>query len=162
MIRYSIADVVSGLREGTDKIYLRTYREHGYELGFGRGGSYPGHSHLYFLDLILSYGQIGCSDAWGSSISDSLVIVPPQTYLGDVVCGDFFFIKFCPAQHTVIFPEKLDEVMDRGEIIHATDHFNRSFSYYKDGKDERRSLQVHLANNTLVLTVGSDEYEISP
>ena len=162
MINYSISAVVSQLKEGTDKVYLTTYREHGYELGFGKGGSYPGHSHLYFQDIFISYEKIQSSDAHSVSIRDTLLLIPPQTYLGDVVCGDFFFIKFCPSQETVVFPEKVDDVMTKGTMIHTSSAFEITFPFYKSKSDGKQEVKVQLKDDVLLLTVGSDEYKITP
>ena len=51
----------------------------------------------------------------GKTISDNLIVIPPKTYLGAVITEDFFFIKFCPTNDTVILPDKIERIERIGE-----------------------------------------------
>lgn len=129
-------------------------------MGFGRGGSYKGHSHIYFLDLILSFTKLHCSDIIAKNISNELIIVPPKTYLGTVTCGDFFFIKFCPNPQTVIFPEKINDALTEGTIIHSSKDFEQSYPMYINANCEKQNVFIHLHEGVLRLTIGNNKYQI--
>ena len=96
MIRFSIAGEIQKLKPHEAKTYHYSYENAGFELGFGRAAKYSGHSHLYFYDLLFSRKPISTCDADGKTILGNLIIIPPMTYLGEVITEALFFIKFCP------------------------------------------------------------------
>ncbi|MDR1202066.1 MAG: hypothetical protein LBL58_10635 [Tannerellaceae bacterium] len=110
----SIKNIVKSL-DRTNKIYLTTYDNEGYELGFGKSGYYKGHSHYFFYDILFSPHKLLIKNK--KNLSDSfLAVVPPRTFMNDVEIGDFFFIKFCPTNENFSLPEKTDIILNEGEI----------------------------------------------
>lgn len=96
------------------KTYLSSYTKDGYEIGFGKQGKYKGHSHYFFYDILFSPDFIFIGNE--KLVNSYMAIIPPRTFMDDVEIGDFFFLKFCPSNHTFSVPEKTNDKLDEGKI----------------------------------------------
>ncbi|MES2669682.1 MAG: hypothetical protein V4673_04585 [Pseudomonadota bacterium] len=126
----SIFDQVSSFNDRQDKVYLTSYHENGFEIGFGRQGSYSGHSHLRFVDIIFSPAGIRYDGAH-ADIPPALVVVPARTYLPDVTIGLFGFLKFCQDGGPIDFPEKVDYQLNEGKVLAFIDQAKITFPWYR-------------------------------
>lgn len=151
----SILEVVKSFSHEKDKQYSKLYHEDGYEIGFGKGGKYPGHSHLYFYDIMFS--PLGIELVVnGKQAKGNLLIVPPRTYMEDVTLGDFFFLKFSPTNITVPVPEKVDERLQEGELmLFPLQRYDSSYPFFEKKDVSSGDLGVSLSWAHLDLFVGS-------
>lgn len=138
--RTSISQVISTLAE-SDKRYDILYKDSGFELGFGRGGSYEGHSHLYFVDVLFSPAGIQWN---GGGLGATLVVVPPRTYLPRVETGDFVFLKFCPDAREVILPDKVSSELSEQHVMTYGDQADLEFPWYRSADSASGSIQIVL------------------
>lgn len=116
----------------SSKIYLTLYANNGYELGFGKGGSYKGHSHLYFYDILFSPDGIYLGNKYKEKKTYYFICIPPRTYMNDIRIGNFFFLKFCPTNEKFLLPEKTNRIMYEGEIKMYTDAVQFDSVWYKN------------------------------
>lgn len=117
------------------KLYTALYPEKGYELGFGKGGRYEGHSHLFYYDIMFSPDGIVLNDEEPNN--DCFIkIVPPRTYMNDVRIGNFFFLKFCPTADTFHLPEKSNCVLSEGAILSYSEAMQFDSIWYKTPKNK--------------------------
>jgi hypothetical protein len=129
-INFTISDVIDDFSSDEIKRYLSSYKLDGFELGFGRRGTYSGHSHLYFTDLLFSPGGVSFSGN-DKTQKANLVIVPRETLLSDVLIGNFCFLKFCEYPLRVTFPEKMESANLKGTPLSLTGKRVLRFYYYK-------------------------------
>ena len=125
----SIREMIEGSSDCL-KSYKVLYPEKGYELGFGKGGCYEGHSHLYFYDILFSPDGIYLEDGEAGK-KNYITIVPPRTFMSDVRIGDFFFIKFCPTDDTFQVPEKTKSVLKEGTVMSYSEAMRFDSVWYK-------------------------------
>lgn len=149
----SISSEIASLLASENKRYSTAYKDVGFELGFGRGGAYKGHSHLRFIDLMFSPDRIlWCGDE--SREANTMVIAPPRTYLPDVETGDFVFLKFCPDGGEVILPDKVNEALYEQQILTFTDEARLTFPWYTHPRAERQNVEVTLHGTELTIEMG--------
>ncbi len=130
-------------------------------MGVGKAGSYRGHSHLFFHDIIYCPSGLVCSSPRLSSGKATLVIVPRETYLGEVNTDDFFFIKFSASPADVSFPEKIYECLNATSIILPSPGASLRYVYYKSRNDVGSELIIHLHESVLNLRIANAEYCIT-
>lgn len=150
----SIKDIVQSL-DGRDKIYLTTYDNEGYELGFGKGGFYKGHSHYFFYDILFSPDKLFIKNE--RNLPNSfLAVAPPRTFMNDIEIGNFFFIKFCPTNDNFLLPEKTDTVLKEGIIEIYSNPIQLNFTWFKNSYNKLNISAVAERNN-LIITFGNNE-----
>lgn len=149
----SISHEILSLPEGMDKRYDTTYEDVGFELGFGRGGAFRGHSHLRFVDLIFAPDGLRCTGS-ESLHAKTLVVVPARTFLPDIETGDFMFLKFCPDQGEVSLPDKVYEELHEQNIIACSDHATLTFSWYAHSRAKCEKVEVTLFGSELRIEIG--------
>jgi len=157
MNRYEIDKEVKSLPTNKSKSYYFLYHESGFEFGFGKGGYYKGHSHLYFYDILFSKTPISTKNHQGNKIYDTLIIIPPRTFLDDVIIDDFFFIKFCPNNSKFELPEKVDYIIKDGTILSNSHDFEIKIPWFKSYQSEESFILVTLKNNELKIKFGDLE-----
>jgi len=160
MIKYKINSEISKLNSETNKVYIYTYKLHGFEFGFGRKGIYSGHSHIYFYDIIFSKSEISSLDLNKNMIKGNLIVIPPQTYINEVIVDDFFFLKFCPSLDNVMIPEKTNNRLNKGIIQCFDKSINLNFSWYKNLESSESTIKLTLSDNSLTLRIGEEIYNI--
>lgn len=156
MKRYKITEEIQKLKPKETKAYYYLYADSGFELGFGKGGTYAGHSHLYFCDILFSTKPIETSDGDGKIISDNLIVIPPKTYVGEVVTDDFFFIKFCPTNDRVILPDKIESVERVGLISGYSNEVNIVFPWFKNHLSSESLIKLELNSNNFQINLGNN------
>ncbi len=149
----SISREIASLPAGEDKRYVTAYKDVGFELGFGRGGVYRGHSHLRLIDLIFSPDGVRCIGG-NSTDAKTLVIAPARTFLPDIEIGNFMFLKFCPDDGEVTLPEKVYEELWEGQILSYADRAQLTFSWYPDSCAECQNIEVSLWGSDLTIEIG--------
>ena len=145
----SISKNIKRLKE-KDKVYLTTYHNNGYELGFGKGGFYKGHSHYFFYDILFSPYKLIVSNEQTSK-NNFLLVVPPRTFMNDIEIGDFFFLKFCPTNDTFLLPEKTDEILKEGKILMYSVATQLNFSWFKTPNNQSK-INIDAKHSHLVIT----------
>lgn len=160
MIHYSIDIEISKLKADQLKVYHYCYDKSGFELGFGKAGVYSGHSHLFFCDVLFSEKPILTIDSDGKFISGKLLVIPPRTYMGEVVIDDFFFIKFCPTSEIVVLPDKKNEIMKDGIIEAFTENAFIQFPWYKKTSTIKFSVILNFQHEKLNILIGETELVI--
>lgn len=118
------------------KYYMTTYVKNGYELGFGRGGCYEGHSHLFFYDILFSPDGIEIKNE-ESNNKCYMAIAPPRTFMNDIRIGDFFFLKFCSTNDIFQVPEKTLMVLREGNISFFSDVMQFDSIWFKSPNIKR-------------------------
>lgn len=161
MKQYSIDIEISKMKADQSKVYHYIYADSGFELGFGKAGTYSAHSHLFFYDVLFSGKPISSSDADGKFISGKFIIIPPRTYLGEVVTENFFFIKFCPTNEIVVLPDKRNEILKDGIIEVFAGNALIKFPWYKKKSIRKLSVSFNLQNEKLNIIIGETEFLIS-
>ena len=151
----SISAELAALPPSESKRYDTAYRDVGFEFGFGRGGAYPGHSHLRFIDVMFAPAGVRLSSASADAAMPTLVIAPARTYLPDLETGDFTFLKFCPDDGEVNPPEKVYEKLYEQQILSFRDDAHVTFPFYARAFGERESVEVTLQGEHLSLSIGS-------
>lgn len=149
----SINRIIRSLYE-TDKVYLTTYIDDGYELGFGKRGLYKGHSHYFFYDILFSPEKLIIKNE-NNIPSCFLAVVPPKTFMSDVEIGDFFFIKFCPTNDNFSLPEKTNIILNEGKIELYSNPTELNFRWFKT-VDEKLSLNMVAEQNNLTITFNNN------
>lgn len=120
--RFRICDDAPSAEVPTRKRYVHDYHSYGFELGFGREGSFPGHAHLHFQDIIYCPDGLVCTDSRGISVAGVLASIAPRTYFACVCAGSFFFVKYCPTASRVILPDKVGDVLEgMGMVVAGRD-----------------------------------------
>lgn len=160
MIKYNINRELSKLNSETNKIYIYTYKLHGFEFGFGRKGIYTGHSHIYFYDIIFSKSEILSRDLDMKMIKGNLIVIPPQTYINEVIIDDFFFLKFCPSMDKVMIPDKTNNKLNKGVIQCFDRSVNLDFNWYKNPESSVSNINLSLSDNNLTLCISEDIFNI--
>ena len=160
MIHYSIEIEISKMKANQSKIYHYIYADSGFELGFGKAGTYSAHSHLFFCDVLYSAKPISTSDADGNFFSGNLIVIPPRTYLGEVVTENFFFIKFCPTNANFEPPDKQDEILTDGFIEAFSNNLTIEVPWYEKNIDEILPVTFSLQNEKLHITIGETKFII--
>lgn len=151
----SIKEIIQSL-SGTDKVYLTTYNNEGYELGFGEGGFYKGHSHYFFYDILFSPDKLFIKNE-KKTPNNFLAIIPPRTFMNDVEIGNFFFIKFCPTNDSFLLPEKTDDVLLSGKKIDIySDPIQLDFTWFKT-QHEKLNINIVAEPNDLIITFENNE-----
>lgn len=150
MSALSILDRVSSFHDAQDKVYLTSYHDDGFEIGFGRQGSYSGHSHLRFIDIIFSPAGITYGDAH-AGVPPALVVVPARTFLPDVTTGHFVFLKFCQDGRPVKLPEKVDDQLEEGKVLAFMDRAKMTFPWYRRAAAEPGEVALTLAHDILTI-----------
>jgi hypothetical protein len=153
----SISDVLARLTPSKTKVYQRLYDTFGYELGVGRAGSYPGHAHLYFCDLMFSPTGIRTAADDSTPVRGRLVVVPPRTYFGDTTIGDFFFLKFCPYPGPISVPDKIDTHVKEGPILAYHRTADIRVAWFSSSVDPGSAILVTLRSRRLELRFGDLE-----
>lgn len=153
MIYYSINQQINALANDQEKEYLTLYVNEGYEIGFGRSGKYQGHSHLFFYDILFSLDGITTSDHKGNMIKSNIIIVPPRTYLGDVITGDFFFFKFCPTKDKVPIPDKVEKELTDNTIKVLTNEWSGEFCWYPSENSKEKTIYFDYKINSLHIEI---------
>lgn len=154
MKSYNLKEEVIKLDPNELKAYYYLYAGYGFELGFGKGGKYPGHSHLYFYDILYSSLPILTNDANGKNISGKLIVTPPKTYMGEVVTDDFFFVKFCPTNDAIILPDKVNHVEKVGLISSFSNQACIELDWFKNHLSEKSFFKLDYKNNILKINFG--------
>jgi hypothetical protein len=146
----SILDQVSSLHDSQVKTYLTSYHEDGFEIGFGRQGSYNGHSHLRFIDIIFCPTGVRYEGVH-ADIIPTLVVVPARTYLPDVSTGPFGFLKFCPDSGPIDLPEKVDDQLEEGEVLAFIDQAKMTIPWYKKAAAAPGEVVLTLAHDVFII-----------
>lgn len=154
MKAFDIKEEIMKLKSNESKVYYYLYEEAGFELGFGKGGKYPGHSHLFFCDILYSPKPISTFNADGTKLNGNLIVIPPKTYLGDVTIDNFFFIKFCPTNELVTIPDKIDSIENEDSIKCFSNKAKIEFSWYKKSISEKSFFILDYKNNELTINLG--------
>jgi hypothetical protein len=160
MKQYSIEIEIPKLNSTQSKVYHYLYADSGFELGFGKAGTYSGHSHLFFCDVLFSAKPISTSDADGKTISGNLIVIPPRTYLGEVVTDDFFFIKFCPTNEKIMLPDKREDILTDGKIEAFNGNAAMEIPWYEKNTSRESSVTFSLQNEKLHIKIGETEFII--
>ena len=154
MIEYNIIEEIKKFEADQTKAYFYLYADTGFELGFGKGGKYPGHSHLFFYDILFSQSIISSADAEGNIISGNLIVIPPKTFIGEVQIENFFFFKFCPSSDLVILPDKIDAVENAGLIKSFSEECKIHLDWYKNYLNVISSIVIDYNGNNVKLRIG--------
>jgi hypothetical protein len=148
----SISTEVGTIAAGKTKKYVNLYPAHGYEMGFGIGGTYNSHGHLCYLDLLFSPGGIEWSGTEFSSIEAKLLIVPPRTQVPNLQIGHFFFLKFCPEPDELKLPDKVDRVVSDTTVLYYSGAASLTFPWYARCQGEKRNITVKLLRHSLSIS----------
>jgi len=154
MKEYNIKEEIQKFKLEQSKAYHYLYADSGFELGFGRGGRYSGHSHLFFYDILFSQSIISSTDANGNIISGNLIVIPQKTFIGEVQTDDFFFLKFCTTNDLVITPDKVDTVSKEGLISSFSNESKVQIAWYKNYLSETSFVKIDYSNNKMKLLIG--------
>jgi len=150
----SINNIIQSL-DGTDKVYLTTYNNEGYELGFGKSGFYKGHSHYFFYDILFSPDKLFIENE--KKIPNGfLAVIPPRTFMNDVKIGNFFFIKFCPTNDMFLLPEKTDTILNEGKITIYSNPTQLDFTWFKI-TDNKLKINIIAEQNNLIITFDNNK-----
>ena len=139
------------------KNYTHLYPEYGYEMGVGFAGEYPGHTHLFFNDIIFSPNGIYSTDTYGRVSFGELFVVPSRTYFQSVRLGDFFFMKFCSDNKFVVLPDKVDTIMSEGAVESHSNEAQIKFDWFKKNDSVKESILFFLKNKVLGIEIGSSQ-----
>lgn len=161
MRTYSIQDEVLKFNPDIVKVYYYLYADSGFELGFGKAGKYSGHSHKYFSDILFSKKQISTTDADGKIISGNLIIIPPKTYLGEVIIDDFFFLKISPTNTKIILPDKIENVLSEGKILCYSNSVIIEIPWFKNYLSNELFLTISFNEEFLKIQIGETTFIIN-
>ena len=150
MNRISVSDEVAAFAPRSDKRYDILYANAGFEFGFGRAGSYEGHSHRCFVDLLFSPGGIRWKEG-GETATGMLVIVPARSYLPDVETDNFAFLKFCPDSREVSLPDKVSDRLCERNVMAFTESAQVTFPWFPHPESAPQTIAVSLSGSELKL-----------
>lgn len=154
---WRISTEVGAIPVGQTKKYVKLHSADGYEMGFGLGGKYESHSHLFFLDLIFSPGGIQWLDPESGSADAQLLVVPPRTQVPSVETDDFFFLKFCPDPVELHLPDKVDQVLSEGALSSYSKAAMLLFPWYARSHEQELSIKIELLSRTLKVSFAGGE-----
>lgn len=153
----SIANELTATPPQWSKNYLCGYAECGYELGVGRAGSFSGHSHLFFADIVFSPHRIHCQGRLDLGATITLLVVPPRTYMPSVRIGDFFFLKFCPDSRKVVLPDKVTTHLAEGSLGGHSDRVDIHWQLYDHEDSMASPVTIILRGEHLRIDIGGKE-----
>lgn len=151
-----IRNVLNKLPIQKEKIYLTTYEDDGYELGFGKAGKYKGHSHLHFYDIIYSPKGFMTKDSYQSDLEGNLLIVPPRTWMNDIELNDFFFIKFCNESGLINVPEKVDFFQNESKVSLLMHNESTCLPWFPSGTSNMKNIEFVLSNKSLIIVFNNN------
>lgn len=95
----------------TSRKYYGLLSNFGLEWGVGIGGSYPGHFHLGFTDVIFAPSGMVVADEFGVSHRGTLLVVPPGVWFSPDRVEAFWFMKLFGSVNcaTVDVPDKIGD-----------------------------------------------------
>lgn len=154
MQTFSINDIIRTIKE-ENKTYLTNYYEKGYEIGFGKGGNYKGHSHLFFYDILFSPQKMFIKDE--NNMHDCyLSIIPPRSFMNDIKIGDFFFFKFCPTCDSFCLPEKTDKILHESSVGFFTKEASFYSCWYRN-PNLKQSIWIDATPESLIVNFNNEE-----
>ena len=154
MISFNIKKEIAKFKSIELKEYHFLYENSGFEMGFGMSGVYPGHSHLYFCDILFSPLPISTSDADGKAVFGNLIVIPPKTFLGEVKTDDFFFMKFSTTNEFITLPDKIESIERSGVISSFIEIGHVKLPWYRNHLSEESFIEIDYKNSGLLIKYG--------
>ena len=157
MTSLSITAELAALSGSQSKGYAGVHAIDGYERGCGRSGTYSGHAHRKFYDVIFAPSGLSGTDLMGGRVVGTLLVVPPRTYFGALTLGDFFFIKFAPEPGAFELPDKVDERLGEGSARVFSDKASLVLPWYPRPSGVPGWIRVRLDGDQLTLSFSTEE-----
>lgn len=105
--------IAAALDAGGAKSYLRSLKDHGFEMGVGHQGTYDAHAHAGFTDLAFAPGGIRLHHT-AEPLSGRLHLSSPGSWFGPIeFLSDFWFAKFFESARSVCpVPDKITDLAE--------------------------------------------------
>lgn len=133
----------------SDKEYLQSYEEAGFETGVGDGGRYPGHAHMLYTDVVYSPTGLSTRTVGGKNLIGQMLIIPPRTYVEDIQTNKFWFMKFMRDGAEVRLPDKVHLRLSEGLPLMIEPEFRLTCKLYRKPSGPRRKVEFHLREDCL-------------
>ena len=157
----SVSSELATAAGGQTKPYLTTYADRGYEMGCGPPGSYAGHAHLHFTDVMWSPGGIQCSSG-GITRRGCLLIVAPRTFFEASFSEPFFFLKFCGIGGSVQVPDKVIDQLFKGSVSVLSSPATFLCPWFPSPSTTPSTLVLDTEADSLLLNLGHESFLVKP